>query len=539
MAAQIISELDSFAQILEARGNNALRLQAPKANNVASKVGRLNDLSDDAALTIAERADQVLGDHAHVVQSAVDAKLEGVQMSEDTSAKCQKFDSVGPVWLTQLDWDKLQPKFGLTVWCATITDRLQALGCFSPHEQTIKSIVALIVYLLQQTSTRTITPTDVYGLSQTVKEYFPKRRELARYVAAGVRAYTTPGALPDAVYNNAYPDESDPPIECDLRQYIAIRMKVRVRNTGTGLETVRRGGYATEHDGRCPPTPHSRAALSDNTLDDVVSLEGGAGLRIYGRRRAARERDIDDRDGDVDACLSRARVSHALANMPRKSRSALALCDDAAESPHHERESAPSPFTPLPRAASNHDAAYGGVAQDPPGRFTAADGTTHVVTHGGSSAHTGSEATPPWRKRPLPRDTATDKDESEYAEDLKYKELLMTKERKKEELAAKKAAEKAAKATEKAKGEATSGAVPAKRGRPSKAGAGVTMKKPAAASASSGPSFSIEWSRHQAMCRTGRKGDKCVALKFSDHGGVDKTVAAAKKWVRTHRSKAD
>ena len=55
----------------------------------------------------------------------------------------------------------------------------------------------------------------------------------------------------------------------------------------------------------------------------------------------------------------------------------------------------------------------------------------------------------------------------------------------------------------------------------------LTAKKP------SKPSYSVEWSRNQVLCRTGRPGPgQSTAIKFSDHGGnSDKAIAAAKKWV--------
>ena len=62
------------------------------------------------------------------------------------------------------------------------------------------------------------------------------------------------------------------------------------------------------------------------------------------------------------------------------------------------------------------------------------------------------------------------------------------------------------------------------------------LKRPAAKSddCCKPPSFSMEWSREQVMCRTGKKGaGQSVAMKFE--GSVDATVEKAKKWVADKR----
>ena len=65
-------------------------------------------------------------------------------------------------------------------------------------------------------------------------------------------------------------------------------------------------------------------------------------------------------------------------------------------------------------------------------------------------------------------------------------------------------------------------------------------KKANAGKKSPKPSYSVEWSRDQVLCRTGLKGaGQSVSYKFADYGGSsDKAIAAAKKWVATHTKKA-
>ena len=55
---------------------------------------------------------------------------------------------------------------------------------------------------------------------------------------------------------------------------------------------------------------------------------------------------------------------------------------------------------------------------------------------------------------------------------------------------------------------------------------GGPKKRPAAAS------FSVEWSRKQVLCRTGKKGaGQSMTLSFSAHGGLEKAVEKARAWV--------
>ena len=55
---------------------------------------------------------------------------------------------------------------------------------------------------------------------------------------------------------------------------------------------------------------------------------------------------------------------------------------------------------------------------------------------------------------------------------------------------------------------------------------GGAKKRPAAAS------FSVEWSRNQVLCRTGKKGPgQSKTFLFSAHGGLEKAVEKAQAWV--------
>ncbi len=66
--------------------------------------------------------------------------------------------------------------------------------------------------------------------------------------------------------------------------------------------------------------------------------------------------------------------------------------------------------------------------------------------------------------------------------------------------------------------------------------AGAVMKRPAGAAGQ--PLFSVEWSREQVMCRSGRKGPgESHRIPLSEHGGLEGAVDEAKKWVSEKRRK--
>ena len=47
------------------------------------------------------------------------------------------------------------------------------------------------------------------------------------------------------------------------------------------------------------------------------------------------------------------------------------------------------------------------------------------------------------------------------------------------------------------------------------------------------PSYAVEWSRHQCLCRTGLPGvGQTKAIKFAEVGGSSKAIALAKRWVK-------
>ena len=59
-------------------------------------------------------------------------------------------------------------------------------------------------------------------------------------------------------------------------------------------------------------------------------------------------------------------------------------------------------------------------------------------------------------------------------------------------------------------------------------------KRPAGAA-----SFSVEWSRKQVLCRTGKTGvGQSHALAFKKHGGWANAVKKAKKWVQEQNAAA-
>ena len=86
-----------------------------------------------------------------------------------------------------------------------------------------------------------------------------------------------------------------------------------------------------------------------------------------------------------------------------------------------------------------------------------------------------------------------------------------------------------------AMGKRTEEKTTAKRSGEAGSALGPSTKRPAAASVAGSstdkpPSFSVEWSRSQIMCRTGRKGPgESFAMPFDEN--VDKTLAEARAWV--------
>jgi hypothetical protein len=91
-----------------------------------------------------------------------------------------------------------------------------------------------------------------------------------------------------------------------------------------------------------------------------------------------------------------------------------------------------------------------------------------------------------------------------------------------------------------AMGKRTEEKTTAKRSGEAGSALGPLAKRPAAASVACSstdkpPSFSVEWSRSQIMCRTGRKGPgESFAMPFDEN--VDKTLAEARAWVAAKKT---
>ena len=334
--ASVVHDLRSLKAILDARGDQALRLQQPKAMTLAANIRCFDSMTDNDAMEI-WGATHVLGEYSNIVDDAVQQRLNRTADHDvvSTSAKTQRLENITS-FLKESQWARLDPNGSPHVWETTISDALQDLGVYAPHEATVKSAVTLMLWLYKSKGVA-ITQQKSYELANGFKATFPIRRELVRFCVPGLNVYPkSPTGLPAHVYAHAYADAADPPIFRNIVELSSICAAVtRVRRTGRGVE----------HPCGSRDNPDESMALQVACRSREPSLQDMVRMLMQreeqAKRRSPRTRgDEDDIDG-----LPGFRDLRA----PRQpSHGAHGECNRRGDAPLDERM---SELAPTPRAA--------------------------------------------------------------------------------------------------------------------------------------------------------------------------------------------
>jgi hypothetical protein len=305
-AASIVAMLNKLADLLDRSDwsdEQAAQLQQRKAVSFAAMITSLSTFSDADATSLLDVSSEALGSAAWLVNDATTDRLVAAANIEivETSKKTQTLTNLTN-YLTQDDWSaRLTTGSSYSTWESCISDRLQGLGVFSPHEQTVKAAVSLLTWLKQQSGGR-VTSDNSYGMATDFKRTFPKKRENARYISGMTLYPTDPSSLPTAVFANGYAAD-DPPISRNIAELAQISqhiVKVRRRHAHDGGSS---GGSSAPADAIVPFTRGTSAVDLHAIVRRVVEQTRDASHRGMSHRGMKRCAPLDDEnllDGFVD-----------------------------------------------------------------------------------------------------------------------------------------------------------------------------------------------------------------------------------------------
>ena len=274
MAESLVQQLVNLKEFYDKRPDKAGKLLQPTASSVAAKISQLPSLTHDDTTKLVEAAEAVLGEYANMVDTAcTDRMMDAVAVAVATSTRTQKLTHVER-FLTAADWEKLDDgSMPFDVWQMTISNRMQNLGIYSPHEQTVKSAVALLMWLKRKREAEWPSLADSAEMSADFKATFPIKPHLAKCNLGMFLFPDRPHALPTHVHDRAYRDGA--PVERVIPELDAIREhRVRVRKTPSL-------GAPAPH-GNVPPMRAPQLALQDRPDDEPhrISLPDGTTLTI-------------------------------------------------------------------------------------------------------------------------------------------------------------------------------------------------------------------------------------------------------------------
>ena len=217
--------------------------QTAKDNCVTTLIAKIESLSTCDSkgalkLTSALEASSIHEKIKGQIQGAIDARysagfapLEAVAKSK--AAQQQLTNTLN--FLTQGDWHKiLAPKATPHQIMNIITTRLALLGIRHLHEQTVKWPIAIVLFTIQRN-------TGLFPKYQVLKDYvedFKKHFDAFKTPYPHKMLVTfpaDPSSLPKDIFNTAYPDEADPPVQQSLPGFSALGQHIPLRNNSALL----------------------------------------------------------------------------------------------------------------------------------------------------------------------------------------------------------------------------------------------------------------------------------------------------------------
>jgi hypothetical protein len=248
--ATILSQLDSLAQVHAQHPHRAERLQEARSVSFKQRIDALaGALTDADAVLLSDAAELALGAHAPGVLDAIVNALSVVSpvdvhvQGNKTATKCHNLLNF-PGFLTAGQWTRLTPSGNITAWQHALVECALQVGCVQPSEKTLKSMLAMIVWLTLGKGLAFPTVPKQLEIINSMKAYFPKRFDDADFVAPCRDFPKTFHQLTQSHRERAYntSEMSGVPDARDIPELVVIFQRLKCRKSA--LQTM---GYDVDN----------------------------------------------------------------------------------------------------------------------------------------------------------------------------------------------------------------------------------------------------------------------------------------------------
>lgn len=252
-------------QALLTNGKVGTAVKTAVINSIVAKIGAMPSIKPGGAAQLLAGVDGLpIGDtEKQLLTDAVTARLAAV-VAPDAAAKSQhapqKLTNLLS-YLTKADWDKiLVPNQTVAYRMSIVPCRLSAVGVRNLHEQTVKSAVQLLLYIIMKESAF-----PKYRIINAWVQQFKDQYVLVKtpYGHGHLVMYPScPTQMPEPMYTAGY-DVDDPPITRQLTDFETLADHIPLRKDSILLtrERAQDGGGV----------PHMQQAL---TWGDMLRFRG-------------------------------------------------------------------------------------------------------------------------------------------------------------------------------------------------------------------------------------------------------------------------
>ena len=236
VVADVVRELASVVEFIAAQprlptglDQGVARAEATMVRNLVDRVAGLDALSATDATTLTQLIDAAASLSDQSTSALRDAVLGRVTSTPPCIAKGNQVVADPLSYLTSGDWALLEDSNAvLSQKIYVVGERFQSLGLHNPHEQTYRSLAALICSCHWPQ-----TPPNGQQRHHTVlslKRHFAASPRFGARVTL-VKFPATPRGLPEDVVAKAYPTEADQPMWKQPRRYLEeVRWMVMRKN---------------------------------------------------------------------------------------------------------------------------------------------------------------------------------------------------------------------------------------------------------------------------------------------------------------------
>jgi hypothetical protein len=289
--ADIKAELDDIQQLLATRVNPNKKAPSPTESSLVKslvqKIGFLVAFStqDAADLSSSIQDSQLHADSKDDLVQAVDSRLVAGASLACISTKPQYLTDINN-YLTDAEWLSLnRSDLSYQSKVQIIIERLISLQIHSLHEQTVKYCIALLL-AVQFKGQGWPSYSSIHNMVVDFKKCFAASEK--RGTPRLIQYPPVADKLPEALFTEAYPDPSHPPVCREVeRTRVIANAHVPLRSTSALLKKEANQAQAVISPSASPTAAASSANTVQSGLEPFLQILASALLGAVGKSSAA------------------------------------------------------------------------------------------------------------------------------------------------------------------------------------------------------------------------------------------------------------